>query len=74
MQYKVQGMQPNALFRVKHEQGNAFTILKNYQGNALIKMCSLVHCNLRRWCKSMSYVCARAYPSRCFLIDQVLSL
>ena len=37
---------PGAIFLVKHVQGNAFAILKNFERNALIKMCSLVHCNL----------------------------
>ena len=61
--YKARGARPSALFRVKQEQGNAFTILKNFQRNALIKTCSLVHCNLNGASLFIfvSYNYARAY-------------
>ena len=44
---RAQGAQQSALFCIEHKQGNAFTILKNFQRNALIKTCSLIHCNLK---------------------------
>ena len=51
---------PSVLFCVKHKQGNVFTILKNFQRNALIKMCSLVHCNAGLFI-FMSYNYVQAY-------------